>query len=517
MARLTQANTIAHRFVRLPYQWRSGLGLGRGLLGLALVLILWSGYILTSRPVTLVINGQPRPIRTHHRTVEALMQEMGLALAAEDIIDPLPSAAFSPGDTITIQLARPVTVEADNQTWQLLTHEQSVGEVLAAAGLVTNSRDEILIDGEKVSFQAPLPPPQPAIPQDAGSRLLAATTPRGAIAANRPEMVRLIVHRSVPVTLNDGQANSSTFYTARPNVGEALLEQGITLFLGDKVTPSLGAQLSPGMQIYIERSVPVTIKADGHTIETRTRRETIGQVLADEGVALMGQDFSLPPADHLLEANETVEVVRVRETFEIEEESIPFETKWVPDEEMELDQQEVRQAGGSGVIKTRTRVRYENGQEVWREIEDEWLDQEPNNRVIAYGAKIVVRTLNTEGGPIEYWRKIPMVATAYSAATSGKAPDHPRYGITRSGLQAGYGIVAVDPRVIPLMTNLYVPGYGRAVAGDTGGRVLGKRIDLGFDDDQPLPVIYGWRDVYLLTPVPSADEIRYVLPQWPQE
>ncbi|MDX1520856.1 MAG: 3D domain-containing protein, partial [Anaerolineae bacterium] len=168
------------------------------------------------------------------------------------------------------------------------------------------------------------------------------------------------------------------------------------------------------------------------------------------------------------------------------------------------------------VVKTRTRVRYENGVEVRREIEDEWVAQETKDRVIAYGSNIVVRTLDTPNGPIEYWRKIPMLATAYNADTAGKDAEHPRYGVTRSGLPAGYGHVAVDPAVIPLMTDLYVPGYGPALAADTGGQVKGKRIDLGFDVGQPLPVLFQWRDVYLLTPVPPADQIRYVLPQWPQ-
>jgi 3D (Asp-Asp-Asp) domain-containing protein len=242
----------------------------------------------------------------------------------------------------------------------------------------------------------------------------------------------------------------------------------------------------------------------------------VGEVLAQEGIALMGQDFSQPPGDSPITGDEIIEVIRVREKLEIEQEILPFETKWLPDENLSLDRQEIRQSGNTGVIKTRTRVRYENGQELTREIEDEWLDQEPNDRLIAYGTQITVRTLETESGPVEYWRKISMLATPYSAATSGKDRDHPRYGITRSGLQAGYGVVAVDPKVIPLMTELFIPGYGRALAGDTGGLVIGKHIDLGFDEDQPLPDLYEWRDVYVLTPVPAADKIRYVLPNWPQ-
>jgi 3D (Asp-Asp-Asp) domain-containing protein len=48
-------------------------------------------------------------------------------------------------------------------------------------------------------------------------------------------------------------------------------------------------------------------------------------------------------------------------------------------------------------------------------------------------------------------------------------------------MMAGYGIVAVDPRVIRLGTKLYVEDYGFCVAGDTGGAIKGTRIDLGFD------------------------------------
>jgi 3D (Asp-Asp-Asp) domain-containing protein len=54
-------------------------------------------------------------------------------------------------------------------------------------------------------------------------------------------------------------------------------------------------------------------------------------------------------------------------------------------------------------------------------------------------------------------------------------------GLTRLGWRARYGIVAVDPRVIPLRTRLFIEGYGYAVAGDTGGAIKGKRIDLGFN------------------------------------
>ena len=53
-------------------------------------------------------------------------------------------------------------------------------------------------------------------------------------------------------------------------------------------------------------------------------------------------------------------------------------------------------------------------------------------------------------------------------------------GTTATGLPVGWGVVAVDPSVIPLGTHMTIPGYGEAVAADTGGAVVGATIDLWF-------------------------------------
>ena len=70
-----------------------------------------------------------------------------------------------------------------------------------------------------------------------------------------------------------------------------------------------------------------------------------------------------------------------------------------------------------------------------------------------------------------------LVATAYTAAT---ATAHPT-GYTATGIRARYGVVAVDPRVIPLGSHVFIPGYGIALAADTGGAIIGNRIDLCMD------------------------------------
>ena len=83
-----------------------------------------------------------------------------------------------------------------------------------------------------------------------------------------------------------------------------------------------------------------------------------------------------------------------------------------------------------------------------------------------------------------------MEATAYTAWT---ATAHPT-GRTASGTPAGYGVVAVDPRVIRLGSHVFVPGYGLAVASDTGGAIVGDRIDLCMESVRDA-IIFGRRPV----------------------
>jgi len=80
--------------------------------------------------------------------------------------------------------------------------------------------------------------------------------------------------------------------------------------------------------------------------------------------------------------------------------------------------------------------------------------------------------VETSYGAINYSNVMSMEATAYLPTDGSGA------GITATGIKATYGVVAVDPRVIPLGTKVYIPGYGVALAADTGGAIKGYKIDL---------------------------------------
>ncbi len=316
--------------------------------------------------------------------------------------------------------------------------------------------------------------------------------------------------RSLVISIVDGGAGTQVETTAR-TVGEALWEAGYRLYRADETVPALDSLLTPSLTITIHRARLVAVQADGHTLQTRTRRATVGEVLADVGLALVGEDYSIPAADQPLPEDSLLRVVRVRTEILNAQEIIPYETLYQALADVEIDNVSQIQAGVNGLRLRRTLVRYEDGVAVARVDEGEQVAQAPTPRVVGYGTQIVVRTLDTPDGAVEYWRTYTMYATSYSPSRAGVPATSRSYGITASGKPLTRGLVAIDRRLIPFGTRMYVPGYGWAEAADTGGGVKGRWIDLGYDDGNYV----GWHQVvtvYFLTPIPPANQITWIIP-----
>lgn len=102
------------------------------------------------------------------------------------------------------------------------------------------------------------------------------------------------------------------------------------------------------------------------------------------------------------------------------------------------------------------------------------------------GPETLARMKRAEPAVNRNMRSLTMAASAYSAYETS--------GYTARGSYLRKGLVAVDPSVIPLGTRLYIPGYGHAIADDTGGAIRGNRIDLAFDSYEEA-IQFGRRDV----------------------
>ena len=254
-----------------------------------------------------------------------------------------------------------------------------------------------------------------------------------------------------------------------------------------------------------------TILADGNSQTIQSSHTNPLDVITEAGITLNELDYTQPGAEIALQPGDTIEIIRVTEQVITQDEEIPYETIWQPNDQMDLDTREQINVGTPGLARKQITIRTENGLEASQEQTASWIEQEPVNEVTAYGTRITLNTIDTDQGPREYWRVVKMRVTSYTAASSGKAPDHPGYGITASGLPAGKGVVAIDPNVVPFQSEVFVPGYGVAIAGDTGGGIRGRWIDLGWDEDN-YESWTGHVDVYYLAPVPPPEKINYLIP-----
>jgi resuscitation-promoting factor RpfB len=429
--------------------------------------------------VALLMGGETRSLTTAATTVADLLVEQGILLAPEDTIVPAPETPLSPDMTIIIDKARSVTLSVNDERQTLATTFINPVDILRQANITLNEADKIWIDGTEAA-QTDL--------------MLWAIPP-----------LDITIRRAIPVTIMDG-TTEYTLTTAANTIGEALFEAGISLYLADTVIPDAGEPLTASTHIVITRAQTVSIAADSTTIETRLAGGTVADALAQSGVSLMGLDYVIPADDTPLTPGLVIQVIRVTENILTEDESLPYETVYQADANMELDTRAVAQTGKNGIRRHHIRVRYEDGVEIAREPDGSEIVEQPVNHVIAYGTRIVLRTIDTPEGPREYWRKLHVYATSYKPEALGGDDS------TALGMKLEKGMIAADPKLIPWRTNLYVPEYGLGIMGDTGGPRRSRYwIDLGYSDHDYTS--WHWlTDVYLLTPVP--DEINFLLPEW---
>jgi uncharacterized protein YabE (DUF348 family)/3D (Asp-Asp-Asp) domain-containing protein len=451
---------------------------------LALGGVVAAGYAATQENYTIYVDDlPPQTVTGRFATVAEVLAAAGLQTRPEDLVVPDLADTAVPQTSIQIIRAQAITVRSEAGAQTYWTRHATIGAFLAERGLLPQRTDQIAADGQPVSFamldQTPLPQ-------------------------------TLEIGRFVTITILNGN-EQQTVRTATQTVGAALAEAGIEVYSSDGVEPPLGTWLQPNMTIQVRRSFPLTIAVDGRIIQIRSHYSSVLDVLAEAGIGLVGYDYTIPGPDATLKANDTIQVIRVTEDFRLVDEPIPYQTLWQASDQLDLDTTALISVGQPGITRQRVRVRYENGVEVSQTVDGEWVAQQPVNQVIGYGTKINIRTVSTPQGPLEYWRVVRMRVTSYTAASSGKALDHPQYGITASGVPAGTGIVAIDRSVVPFRSDVYVPGYGVGFAGDTGGGVRGRWIDLGYDEDEYVSWS-GYVDVYYLTPVPTPDNINYLLP-----
>lgn len=453
----------------------------------AAVVVLTLGYLSLTRTVTVLADGQVIEVVSRAVTVGGVLDAAGVTLGPRDRVTPGGFSLAADNMVIAVDRATRVQLLADGQVRVLETGESNPTIILAQLGLDLEPGDRLMVAGKTISLNEELP--------------------------DSPALL-LELKRAVTVTLNvDGETRE--LLTSAPTVGQALADNGVSLTAADMLEPSAETPLSDGMTVVLQKAAPVRIRVEGEELEAFTAAKTVGEALADAGLALQGLDFSEPAAEDELPADGEIRVVRVRESVVVEQEIVPHDTDFQADPEAELDTTSIVQEGQDGLSATRLRVRYEDGEEVSRAEEALRVFVEPKTGITGYGTKIVIKTAVVDGVTIEYYRAVNVFATYYTPCRSGV--DSCLYG-TSSGLPLQRGVVATYLnwyRELKL-ASVYVTGYGPGTIADVGAwpdRSV-PWIDLAFSDAEAEandpPWSNGYVTMYFTTPVPF-----YVPPIWP--
>ncbi len=367
-----------------------------------------------------------------------------------------------------------ITILDEDKIQSLLTDERLPANLLALSGIPLYPGDQIFADGKPVS------PDQALAPE-----------------VNHTLQVR----REWKISLISGMRVQTILSTA-VTLGKALQEAGIALHASDRLTPPAETPLRGPIEAELHKSIDLEIKSQEGRTRFRSAANNVGEALREAGLSLQGLDYSVPDPAASLPPDGHIRIVRVAENVSLETTPLPFEIETQPVSDLELDNQNIVQPGEFGITAQRVRVRLEDGKEVSRQTEAEFVAVEPKPQILGFGTKVVPHSLDTPGGPIEYWRALNMYAVSYNPTSNGGLG-------TATGIPLAKGVAAIDINYIPFGTRMYIPGYGIAVAADVGGGVKGRMIDLGYSDDDYVSW-HQWVTVYFLWPPPES--IVWVIP-----
>lgn len=295
------------------------------------------------------------------------------------------------------------------------------------------------------------------------------------------------MRKTITLKIDDRE---ETFVTYKGTVKDVLETMGVEVAPKDKVQPSLEDRVSEGDTISIKRAVSVKLTVGNKQLEINTAENTISEMLAAEKEQLKSQGIEFnegvdeisPSLDSQITKNLNIDLVKVEVKEELAKETIDFDVIVEEDSSLDSGIEEIIQEGVSGEKEVAYEVVYKNGKEVSRTLKSSRVVSEPVNKVVVQGTRKTIASRN--GQLLDYKSVLYVEATAYSGG-----------GITATGTTPvrdpnGISTISVDPRVIPLGSLVYVEGYGKAIAADTGGAIIGNIIDVYVNSNEE--AIYNW-------------------------
>ena len=284
------------------------------------------------------------------------------------------------------------------------------------------------------------------------------------------------------VTINvDG--NKQVFVTYKRTVKDVLKQAEVEVASKDKVQPSLEKKINEDEVITVNRAVKVEIVSNDKRIVIETAEATVNDMLEAESEELKSKNIEfdktkdevIPSLDTKIKENLSIQLVDVDVSTEVVVNTISYDTLTEEDNTLSIDTKEIRQAGQNGEEEVTYRITKKDGKEVSREKISSKILKEAVTEIVAEGTAKVYASRS--GDMINYKEVLYCEATAYCGGSLTATGTVPSYN------PGGISTIAVDPRIIPLGSLVYVEGYGKAIAADTGGAIKGNIIDVYVDSE----------------------------------
>ncbi|MGG0791801.1 MULTISPECIES: G5 and 3D domain-containing protein [Bacillaceae] len=280
------------------------------------------------------------------------------------------------------------------------------------------------------------------------------------------------------VMVQDGKTKD--VWSTADTVDELLKDQNLSVKEQDKITPSKNTKLKANMEVAIDKAFSLKLVVGGDEKQVWSTSTTVADFLKQQGVKLNDLDRVEPELTEKVEAENTVNVVRIEKVTDVVEEPVDFAVITKKDDSLSKGKEKIVKEGKDGLISKEYEVIKENGKEVKRELLSEKVVNKKQDKVVTVGTRTTVAqasrgvtNVSSSSG-----KEIYVSSTAYTASCKGCS------GVTSTGVDLksnpGAKIIAVDPNVIPMGSKVYVDGYGYAVAADKGGAIKGNRIDVFF-------------------------------------
>lgn len=430
-------------------------------------------------PYQLVVDGQTLQVQTIAFNLRGLLRQLNYDLQPGDRTSINPDGFnISLPERLGVQRARLVEIETGGESKKLQSSELIPANLLHQAGVRLFPRDLLMWEGQTINPYEPLP-----VGTEASLEFLPA------------KQVILEV---------DGEPR--TLYTQKATLAEALLEAGMQLQPEDRLSVPPDTLLMAQNTFTLSQAQSLQVTIGTQTVSGMSAAPTVGEALADLGLAIQNLDRTIPPEDQPLPESGQITLIQGAESIALVKDETAFSYTYQFDPEAELDTSSVITPGQLGLVISRQRSRVENGVVVQTREEGPWKASDPSDAVLGTGTKVVIKTEVVDGQTLEYWRKLSVYATSYHPS------EFDNGAITRSGLPLTTGIVAVAASWYNglEMQPVYVPGYGHGIIADSGYGIPGRYwIDLGYDDENYVSW-HDWTVVYFLTPVPAY--VQAVLP-----